>query len=199
MDFKESRVPIAIFLVGVALVLIGNQISIAALKNLGFVCIGLASIASGVEMLVTGRATFSTWAGQSWGHYERFSGWTARLWGILFLVFGGFVCLATLLGAEAFWTWFFDTPRGSGIFLFGIGAIAIMYGVIRVIAGTEQSGSGVGATVSNFLERIWGEFVLLLGLGFVGLWAWCSSLRQTFYSHRSITFCRAFRRHRYHR
>jgi hypothetical protein len=91
----------------------------------------------------------------------------ARGWGILFLVFGGFVGLATLVGAETFWAWLFGTPRGVGVFLFGSGASAIIYGIIRIIAGTALSGSGLGASVSNFLARLWGVLILLIGLGFV--------------------------------
>jgi hypothetical protein len=171
MDFKESRVPLVIFLVGAAAALIGNFLSISIVTKAGFLCICLAIIALGIEMLVTGRAIFSTWAGQSWGHYERYSELPARLWGLLFLVFGAFLGLLTLSdvilpsGAEGIWAKFMDSPRGFGILLLGIGAIAVMYGIIRIIAGTALSGTGAGAMVSNFLERIWGGFVLLIGLG----------------------------------
>lgn len=169
---QDSRLPLALFLGGVAIALIGNFLSISIVMKAGFICICLAIIALGIEMLVTGRAIFSTWPGLSWGHYERFSGLPARLWGILFLVFGGFLGVFTAAdaifpgGAEAVWSKFMDTPRGVGIFSLGAGAIAIMYGVIRVIAGSALAGSGLGATVSNFLERTWGGFVLLIGLGF---------------------------------
>jgi hypothetical protein len=169
MEFKESRIPLVIFLAGAAIALIGNSLSLSVVMQAGFFCICLAIIALGIEMLVMGRAVFSTRPGLSWGHYERFSGLPARLWGVLFLVLGGFVGLATLVGAETFWAWLLGTPRGVGIFLLCLGAVAVMYGVIRVIAGTAQSGSGVGSAVSNFLERVWGAFVLLIGLGFAWL------------------------------
>lgn len=171
MDFKESRVPIAFFLVGAALVLIGHQIPISVVMNLGFVCIGLAIIASGIEMLVTGRAIFRTT--DSWGptHYERFSGLRARMWGVLFLVFGGFVGLSTLAGmllpggAETFWAQFLSTPRGWGILFVGMGAVAMTYGIIRILAGSALLGSGLGAQVLNCSERVFGAVVMLLGLG----------------------------------
>lgn len=167
MDSKESRVPLAIFLVGVAVALIGNFLSVSIVIKVGVLCICLAIVVLGVEMLVTGRAVFSAWAGgRSWGHYEYFSGLTARLWGVLFLVGGGFLGLTTLVGAEAFWSGLLDTPRGFGIFSLGVGAIAMMYGVIRILAGTAQPDSGLGALVSNFLERIFGGVVLFIGLVF---------------------------------
>jgi hypothetical protein len=166
MDFQESRIPLAILLIGLAVALIGNFLSIAFVMHAGFFCICLAIIALGIEMLVTGRAVFSTWPGLSWGHYERFSGLTARLWGVLFLIFGGFLGLATLIGTEAFWSSLLATPRGFGILMLGVGASVMMYGVIRIIAGTALGDSGLGAMVSNFLERFWGGLVLLIGLGF---------------------------------
>jgi hypothetical protein len=164
---QDSRLPLVLFLVGGAVTLVGDFFSIAWLMKTGFICISLAIIAAGIEMLVTGRATFSAWSGYSWGHYERFAGLPARGWGILFLVFGGFVGLVTLVGTETFWAWLLGTPRGVGVFLFGIGASAIIYGIIRIIAGTALSGSGLGASVSNFLARLWGVLILLIGLGFV--------------------------------
>lgn len=175
MQNRESRLPLAIFLAGVALALIGNWLSIATLMKLGFVGISLAIIALGIEMLATGRAVFSAWSGLSWGHFENYSGWPARLWGILFLAFGGFLGVLTVVGlispggAEAVWASFLDTPRGFGVLLLGPGAIAIVYGVIRLIAGTALPGRGLRAMASNSLERIWGGVVLLLGLGLAGV------------------------------
>lgn len=170
MDLKESRVPLAIFLMGVAVALLGKFLSLSIVMQAGFLCICLAIIALGMEMLVTGRAVFSAWAGQSWGHYERFTGLPARLWGILFLLFGGLAGALTLAGAlvpdgaGVVWARFLDTPQGLGLVLFGVGAVATMLGMIRVIAGTALPGSGLGARVSNLLERIYGVLVVLLGL-----------------------------------
>ncbi len=166
----DSRLPYVLFLGGVAIALLGNFLSIPIVMKAGFICICLAIIALGIEMLVTGRAVFSTWSGQSWEHYERFSGLTARLWGILFLIFGGFLGVFTVASAifpsstETVWAKFMDTPRGFGLVLLSVGAIATMYGIIRVIAGTALPGRGLGASVSNFLARIWGGAVLLIGL-----------------------------------
>ncbi len=166
----DSRLPYVLFLGGVAIALLGSFLSISIVMKAGFICICLAIIALGIEMLMTGRAVFSTWSGQSWGHYERFSGLTARLWGILFLIFGGFLGGVTVAGAifpsgaEAVWATFMNTPRGFGLVLLSVGAIATTYGVIRIIAGTALPGSGLGASVSSFLARIWGGSVLLIGL-----------------------------------
>jgi hypothetical protein len=175
MKERESRLPLVIFLVGVAVALIGNFLSMSIVMKAGFLCICLAIVALGIEMLVTGRATFSAWhgGGYSWGHYERFAGVPARLWGVLFLILGGFLGLFTVAGAilpsgaETIWSTLLGTPLGFGIFLLVVGGTATMYGVIRIIAGTALPGSGLGATVSNFLERIYGGFVLLLGLVFL--------------------------------
>src|SRR5512143_439479 len=124
MQDRESRLPQVVFLVGVAVALSGNFLSIPIVMKAGFVCICLAILLVGIEMLLTGRAVFTAWpGGRSWGHYERFSGLPARLWGILFLIFGGFLGALTLAdivfpsGAEAVWAGLMDTPRGMGLFL----------------------------------------------------------------------------------
>ena len=124
--------------------------------------------------------------------------------GILFLTFGGFLGVFTVAdaifpgGAETIWSKLLGTPRSFGIFLLAVGAIAIMYGVIRVLAGTALLGSGLGATVSNFLERIWGGLVLILGLVFAGL-GLVRSFRRRLCSLRSTTFSKAFRRRQFRR
>ncbi len=167
---RPSNVYRALLLLSGGLGFLGEKYSMRILTNFALVCVSLLFILVGVELVVTKKAEFvlGGWA-YSQGR-EIFKGFAAQLWGILFLGLG----LPMLIFTLAQWifpiraTSFLDNLQGSsaggGLALTLLGGIAILYGTIRLLAGSAGIELGQLTRLSNFVDRAGGCLVLLVGL-----------------------------------
>jgi len=136
--------------------------------------LGLFSIFSGIQMIITKRADVPT-SDNFDAHKERHTGFAAQLYGILFVVFGIIIVFITL--AE----WLFpktplfqiehllENSLGIGIFLVIAGALVMIFGIIRLIAGNvayQETG------LAPFERVAGGIYFSLFGLGLLGVGIW---------------------------
>jgi hypothetical protein len=168
-----SSVYLTLLLLGGALAFAGDRLSLPVLTNLALLCIGLLMVLVGGELIVTKRAVFALGGLAYTQGKEVFEGLAAQLWGVLFLGLGMLVILFTLARwfapyvLKSYWSTLQGTPAGVGLALFGLGVMAVLYGAIRLLAGSAGLDLGALTGLSNFLDRMAGAVVLLIGLGLV--------------------------------
>lgn len=171
---KSRSLPpqVVFFLLVAALGLIGRWLSIPIASNLVVMCLGLVCLVEGLRMIITRRASFSR---PGRGYHEEYSGLAAQLWGVLFLFFAVLFCvpaLATLFlpgGLESFLKQSLSTPAGWGVLVVGLGAFAAIYGIIRLLAGSATTRTGLIATLDNVGDWFLGGLALLFGLSLAGI------------------------------
>lgn len=104
--------------------------------------LGIFGIVSGIQMILTPRSDVQTSFGLG-TQRERYGGHAARLYGILFTLFGMIAVLIALgitflKTASGRWTSVsLSDSQGMGLFLSGAGLLIGIFGVIRLIAGNE--------------------------------------------------------------
>lgn len=168
-----SSVYRTLLLLGGALAFAGDRLSLPVLTNLALLCIGLLMALVGGELIVTKRAVFALGGWTYTQGKEVFEGLAAQLWGVLFLGLGMLAILLTLARwfapymLKSYSSSLQGTPAGSGLALFGLGVMAVLYGGIRLLAGSAGLDLGALTGLSNFLDRMAGAVVLLVGLGLV--------------------------------
>lgn len=160
-----------LLLLGGALAFAGDRLSLPLLTNLALLCVGLLMVLVGGELIVTKRAVFALGGWTYTQGKEVFEGLAAQLWGVLFLGLGILMILFTLAKwiapstTKSYWSTLQSTPAGLGLILMGFGAMAVLYGGIRLLAGSAGLDLGLLTGLSNFLDRMAGAVVLLIGLG----------------------------------
>jgi hypothetical protein len=166
-----SSVYRTLLLLGGALAFGGDRLSLPVLTNLALLCVGLLMVLVGGELIVTRRAVFALGGWSYIQGKEVFEGLAAQLWGVLFLGLGMLAILFTLAKwfapyvLKSYWSTLQGTPVELGLVLIGFGVMAVLYGSIRVLAGSAGLDLGVLTGLSNFLDRLAGAVVLLFGLG----------------------------------
>ncbi len=165
-----SKIDLSLLLLGGGLGFLGEKFSIPVLTNLALLCVSFLFILVGAELLITKKAEFAL---GGWAYIqgkETFKGLAAQLWGILFLGLGLLALMFTLakwiLPAQmnSFLEHLQGTSAGAGLALTGLGLIAILYGTIRLLAGSAGVDLGRLTRLSNFVDRAGGCLVLLIGL-----------------------------------
>ena len=155
----------------------GEKFSLPILTNVALLGVGLLMILVGGELIITKRAEFALGGWAYTQAKETFKGLAAQLWGVLFLGLGLLATLVTLVrwifpaAASSFWNSLQGTPAGLGLVLTGLGLAAILYGIIRLLAGSAGVDLGRLTGLSNILDRMAGAVVVLVGLAlaFFGL------------------------------
>jgi hypothetical protein len=176
MSILLSRLSIIFFFLAAALTFAGAQLGLPALSYTGFMSLGLASLAAGGRVVLTGQAFFLPAGDQSLRRKsEHFTGPAARLWGFIFILFGLVTAVAGLAGvffpvqAVAFLDRALDTPLGWGILSLLFGAGMTLYGLTRLLGGGGRSGPGALVRLRDAGYRLFGLACLLIGLGLAGL------------------------------
>lgn len=168
-----SRLVVILFLVSGGLFLLGDQLKSDVLMIAGFLGLGLIALAGGIEMLIGARAEF-----MEGGLRARFRGLPARLWGIVFVVFGSLmvvIAAAAWMSGEnvgAFFTRFFTapaTPARWGALLLIAGILVSINSVIRVLAGSGIQEGGWLFRLSEIEIRLSGALYLVIGLSLAAI------------------------------
>jgi hypothetical protein len=151
------------------LAIAGEKLSVPVLTRLGLICAGLLMASVGVELIVTRRADFAIGGWTYTQARESYRGRAAQLWGVIFLSLGLLAILSTLA------SWFFPatthavtaalqgTPTGTGLALTGLGLGTILYGSIRLLAGSAGVDLGRLTRLGNLLDRLGGAVFCLIG------------------------------------
>jgi hypothetical protein len=161
----------AIIIAG-GLVFIATEYDLPYLIPLAMAIFGIFALILGIETIITGRIEMLN---RFYSRREFFSGLTAHLYGVMILLFGLGITLYT------FFDWIrpgtpgkyleglVGSPLGWGIMLVTVGLFTIMFGLIRLIAGSahrpgERSGTiDLGYRVRGLINILIG--VILLGGG----------------------------------
>ena len=165
-----SKIDLSLLLLGGGLGYLGEKFSIPVLTNLALLCVSLLFILVGAELIITKKAEFALGGWAYTQGKETFTGLAAQLWGILFLGLGLLALLFTLakwilpVQINALLDHLQGSSAGAGLALTGLGLIAILYGTIRLMAGSAGVDLGRLTRLSNFADRAGGCLVLLIGL-----------------------------------
>ncbi len=168
-----SRLVVVLFLVSGGLFWLGDQLKRDVLMNAGFLGFGLIALAGGSEMLIGARAEL-----MEGGLRTRFRGLPARLWGVVFILFGSLmvvIAAAAWLSGEnvgTFFTRFFTTqatPARWGALLLIAGILVSITSLINVLAGSGREGRGLLFRLSEIEVRLWGALYLVIGLGLAAI------------------------------
>lgn len=170
LDDPVNRVALAVFLVGAALTLLGNQLKVPLLLGGGFAAIGLGAGISGLQSVLTRRATFvpHQWFG---GKTTTYSGVSAVLWGLLFIGMGALIGLAGLSialvpgGWDAVASRLLSGPTGWGGLLVVLGGVVAVLGVIRILSGSALADPNYGTRLMDMGDRLAGVVFVLVGVG----------------------------------
>lgn len=172
IDAWMSRLALGVFLMGVGMMYLGDRFGHPEILGGGLAAIGAAACISGLESMLTRKAAFVPWS-LAGGKTTSYSGLSAFLWGMLFLVFGGLGVLAggsiALLpgGWDAVVAWAFSSTLGWAVLGLALGILAFTIGLIRVISGNAFADHTYGTRLMDVGERIGGLFLVLLGLGLI--------------------------------
>jgi hypothetical protein len=176
MKERLSWLPIITFFLAFGLMFAGQNLNIFQLTTAGFLFLGITAILAGIQVIWTKEAFFSPSGSQSVRRRsEHYSGLSAQLWGVFFLLAGVGASLASLVAmlnpaaAQTFLDQFLDTPAGWGILLAGLGVFVSLYGLTRLLAGAAAVSRKFGGRLRDLGYRGLGALSLLIGLALIGL------------------------------
>ena len=167
----KFKLQLALIVLGLAIVAAGLHYRVPAIVALTLVALGIFALASGVLMIVRGRAEIPL--DDSIGaRREYHTGLTARLWGALFVAGG---VLLALFGVATWWSpegsaeWVervLRTRTGMGLLVGGAGVWFGAYALTRLLAGEHA----FRETHQRPWERkLAGCYALVIGVGLVVL------------------------------
>ncbi len=170
LDAWMSWLALGVFLMGGGMMFLGDRFSQPGILGGGLAAIGAAASISGLESMLTRKAAFVPWS-LAGGKTTSYSGLSALLWGVLFLIFGGLgmlagVSIALLPGGwDAVVAWAFQSSLGWAVLGLGLGILAFTLGLIRVISGNAFADPTYGTRLMDIGERLGGLLLMLLGVG----------------------------------
>lgn len=153
-----SGVALILVVLAAALAVVGNRYALPWLEPrlmpivLGL--LGLAALLEGLATLGGGTVGFRHSS-------EQFSGLPARLWGVWMIVTG--LGLLTASGASILSPGWERSARAWGFILLWAGALAGIYGAIRLLAGESYANPSTRSRLQDLFLRLGGGFMLLLG------------------------------------
>ena len=176
------RIPLQIgfFLASVACLFLGQRSGNHSLVGLGLFCLGPVLILFGMNTFTTRWLGFKPGrfpSGQYEQHkneYERYTGLSAQLWGVYFILIGlllmafGVGYAVYPGGPQKLWSQLLGTHLGVGLVLGLIGLLVALDGFIRVLAGSAGRNVGLPTNVGNCLDRFVGGIVFLIGMALIG-------------------------------
>ncbi|WKZ42689.1 MAG: hypothetical protein QY302_11365 [Anaerolineales bacterium] len=136
-----GKLGIFVFIVAGGMVYAAEEFNMPQLIPLAMGLFGLFGVSLGIETLVSGEITLFN---RLYSRRENFTGLPARLFGVMILLFG------TAVSFYAFYEWttpgaagkflagLVGSPRGWGILLITFGFFTLLFGLIRLIAGSAH-------------------------------------------------------------
>lgn len=169
-----EKLAVLIFLVAGGMAYLADEFNMPFLRPVAFSIFGLFAVALGAGTLLQGRIQLLD---RLYSRREHYSGLSARLLGLIILLFGAGILLHTFVEwmnpgmANAFLVSLVDTDRGRGVLCITFGLFILLFSLIRLISGSAHS----PALRSGWVDlgfRLWGMFGVLIGilLGVVGVW-----------------------------
>ena len=156
-----DKLAIPIILIAGGLVFLAERINLPGLTLLAMVLFGVFAILLGVGTLIQGRIQMFD---RLYSRREHYSGLPARLLGLVILLFGvGIVAYVAMEWiqpgvAEDFLAGLVNSDRGWSILLFFFGFFTLLFGLVRLIAGSAHS-----KEERRLLTDLWFRFQGLVG------------------------------------
>lgn len=143
MNRKQlQRLPLITFIASALFMFIGVQFSLPRFTFLALLFIGVTALLVGIQAIFTKEVFFlPTGEHARRRRSELYSGLTAQLWGVLFLLFelgfviGGAAAIFIPEQAQATIDRLFESAAGWGLLLTLIGVLVSLYGATRLLAG----------------------------------------------------------------
>jgi hypothetical protein len=167
MKINSNTTQIGLFVLGGAILYLGDRFSIPAALSLGLLCFGLLTMLMGIQMVANSPAVLGD---QSIRLSERFNGLAAKLNGLLILMVSALLLVSALAGfflpggIESFWNHLTNTLAGWGILLILGGGAGFIYGITRILPVVGMPEKTLKALAGEFEELISGFFFLLVGI-----------------------------------
>jgi hypothetical protein len=169
-----EKLAVPIFLVAGGMAYLADEFNMPFLLPVAFSIFGLFAVALGAGTLLQGRIQLLD---RLYSRREHYSGLSARLLGLIILLFGAGILLHTIVEwmnpgmANAFLVSLVDTNRGRGVLCTTFGLFILLFGLIWLISGSAHNLELRSGWV-DLGFRLWGLFGVLIGilLGIVGVW-----------------------------
>jgi hypothetical protein len=174
LDVWMSWLSLGVFVLGVGMIILGDQFGMASVLGGGIALMGGAGMISGLESILTRKAAFVPWS-LSGRNLGRFATLSAVLWGLLFLVFGGMVLLtggAVVFlpgGVQAALNRAFETRLGWVAFGLLLGSLSFTLGLMRLSSVGDLGDISPGRRLQMLTWRGGGVVMLVAGLGLAGI------------------------------
>lgn len=169
-----EKLAVPIFLVAGGMAYLADEFNMPFLLPVVFSILGLFAVALGVGTLIQTRMQLLD---RLYSRRENYSGLSARLLGLIILLFGAGILLHTIVEwmnpgrANAFLVSLVDSNRGRGVLCIAFSFFIFLFGLIRLISGSAHSPELRSGWV-DLGFRLWGLFGVLIGilLSVVGVW-----------------------------
>ena len=170
-EWKPSTLHLILFAVGGGLVYLGQEWAVPWASDIGIGTLGVLMIAAGTDVIIKKLGVFRV---EGWTRaevVETYRGLAEMLWGFVFLGIGlvmiGVVVMDWLAPASAgdFWADLLTSPTGIGVILTAAGALMLINGLIRALAGSGRADPRRLGGLPFMLDRLAGAAVVLIGTG----------------------------------
>lgn len=161
-----DKLAVPAILIAGGMVYVAEEFNLPYLIPLAMGIFGLFGIILGVETFVSGRIEMFN---RLYSRRENFSGLPARLFGVMIFLFGAGVALYALIEwtspgtAGEYLAGLVKSTRGWGILLIAFGFFTLLFGLIRLIAGSAHRPEERSA-VTDFGYRARGLVNIVVGL-----------------------------------
>jgi hypothetical protein len=171
-----DKLAVPVILIAGGLVFLAERMNLPGLTLPAMALFGIFAILLGAGTLIQGRIQMFD---RMYSRREHYSGLPARLLGVAILLFGaGIVAYAVMEWmqpgeAGILLADLVNSNRGWSILLFAIGFFTLLFGIVRLIAGSAHS-----REERRFLTDLWFRFQGLIGTGAgilllaAGAWLW---------------------------
>jgi hypothetical protein len=174
LDVWMSWLSLGVFVLGVGMIILGDQFGMASVLGGGIALMGGAGMISGLESILTRKAAFVPWS-LSGRNFGRFATLLAVLWGLLFLVFGGMVLLTggavAFLpgGVQAALNRAFETRLGWVALGLLLGSLSFTVGLMRLSSVGDLGDISLGRRLQLLAWKAGGAVMVVAGLGLAGV------------------------------
>jgi hypothetical protein len=177
LNGKFSKFERFLFFTAAALVVVGDQLSIAILFNTGLICAGVLVILLGAEQIIGSVGVYRMGFANGAQVVQLYRGLVVQLWGVIIMGAGAAIALVSLAQwlapaqAASIGSSLQNSPGVAGLVLGAVGLMTALHGLLRALAGSSGSEVGRIAGLRDMLDRLIGAATVLFGLamGFVGI------------------------------
>lgn len=169
-----ERVSFLIIMLAGGMVYLAERFQLPILIPLAIEIFGLFAVWLGADTLFHGEIQLFN---RLYSRRENYSGVSARLLGVIIFLFGVGVTLYSIWewmqpgAAENFLVGLVESPRGWGIILITFGFFSLLFGVIRLIAGSAHRREERSAIV-DLGYRARGLFTVIFGIILLAAGVW---------------------------